>query len=117
MDMGVDVDVRLGRMADGFAILLELVYIVNIIHCIIAVGRLRTPNLGRYVNDKSMGINRNKSRHGIGIGMNISWRSTRRQAEKIKQTKTKAAMQSVMEGDWTVCWRKLRGRSLVAQHK
>lgn len=66
MNVGTDVDERLGRVADGLSELLELedtfVNVGGIIHGNIFVDRLGAPNLRRNLDDKCTGWNGDRRR-------------------------------------------------------
>lgn len=88
MNVCADVDKRLRRVADGFAILLELkdavVDIVGVVQWKVAVDRFGAPNLGRNINNEvasqqrvvtviMLGKRISTMRKGQDVGLQLNW--------------------------------------------
>ena len=92
VDVGTNIDEGLGWMANCSTELFKfedaVVKVVAVVHGYVAVGGLGTPNLGWNIDDKGIGT-REKVRHGVRIGADISWKSARRQTSRKEQSRRK----------------------------
>lgn len=88
MNISADVEEGCGGMANGFTKLLELedtlVNVIAVIHCDIAVDRLRTPYFGWNIDGEGTGsrLGKRSRKIGVGIGQGIRYTGRKEQGRR-----------------------------------